>query len=55
MKVYCVTLDGVLYDIYRHWEDAKKRCDELQGPEMLMDYRLNYMVETWEVEESFNG
>lgn len=42
MKVYCVTLDGVLYDIFRHWEDAKQRCDELGQAGR---------VETWEVEE----
>jgi len=51
MKVYCVTLDGVLYDIFRHWEDAKQRSEELQGstpPQCIED---KYMVETWEVEE----
>jgi hypothetical protein len=40
MKVYCVTLDGVLYDIFRYHSPALKRCRELKGS----------VVETWEVE-----
>ena len=47
MKLYCVTQDGVLYDIFRHWEDAFERSKELQGNLVENTFR----VETWEVVE----
>lgn len=51
MKVYCVTLDGVLYDIFQTWDAAYKRCQELQGSGLPSCIEEKYMVETWEVEE----
>ena len=48
MKVFCVTLDGVLYDIFRRREDAEKRSEELGGTTFKDS---PYRVETWEVEE----
>ena len=49
MKVYCVTRDGVLYDIFRHWEDAFERSKELQG-NLPSSVENTFRVETWEVE-----
>lgn len=51
MKVYCVTLDGVLYDVFSTRQGASKRRDELQGSTLPQYIEDKYMVETWEVEE----
>ena len=50
-KVYCVTLDGVLYDIFSTKSGAEKRRDELQGDTVPKRIEDKYMVETWEVED----
>ena len=50
MKVYCVTLDGVLYDVFDTRQGANVRRDELQGDTLPNCIENKYVVETWEVE-----
>ncbi len=48
MNVYCVTLDGILYDVYDTRQGADARRAELQK-RWEPGYGDKYRVEAWEV------